>query len=354
MANINKALNRWKEVILIAAFIRCLLFIIPIIIPPQIDNPFITWVQWDGPHYIDIARDWYQPKGEESLWIVFYPLYPISIKLFNFLINDFSISSVLVSIIFSFFASILLFEVTLLDFSKKAAILAVWFLNIFPTAYFLQASYSESLYLSVSLATIYLFRKKHFNLAGLMGALSTMSRINGLFLLPTLLLEGKRAREGIITLLLTPLGFLFYLVTNYLTFNDPFYFLKPLYSNWYKKFSLPWIGISNLYSSIPQFNDPLFYAYLSEMISLLLVAGLGIYVFFKIRRSYGLYMILNFLLFTSTSFVMSTPRYSLILFPIFITLGQIKSNYLLLLISIIFFLLLLYFTIFYTQARWAF
>lgn len=354
MANIRRALQRWKEVIIIIIFIRCFLFITTLTIHPQIDQLFNSWVQWDGLHYIDIARNWYQATGEKSLWIVFYPLYPILIRLINFLINDFPTSAVVVSLIFSFISSILLFEITLLDFSKRAAILAVWFLNIFPTAYFLQASYTESLYLSVSLATIYLFRKKYFILAGLTGALSTMCRINGLLLLPTLLLEGRKKREEIITLLLIPLGFLFYLLINYLTFNDPFYFLKPLSSNWHKEFSLPWIGISNLLSSMPKFNDPLFYAYLAEVTVLLLIASLGIYVFFKIRKSYGIYMFLNFLLFTSTSFVISTPRYSLILFPIFIILGQIKSKYLLLLISIIFFLPLVFFTILYTLGRWAF
>ena len=353
MANLNKPFQRWKEVILITIFIRCLLFIIPLIIHPKLNNLFDFWVQWDGPHYIDIAKSWYQGVGEESLWIVFYPLYPILIKLFNLFIGDFSASAVVVSIVFSFTSSILLYEVTLLDFSKKAAIRAVWFLNIFPTAYFLQASYTESLYLSLSLATIYLFRRKYFMLGGLMGALSTMTRINGLFLLPALLLEGGK-RKGIITLLLTPLGFLFYILINYLTFNDPLYFLKPLDSNWYKRFSFPWIGISNLYNSIPHFNDSLFYAYFSEALTLLLIATLGIYVFLKIKRSYGLYMLLNFLLFTSTSFVISTPRYSLILFPIFITLGQITNKYLLALISMIFSLPLIFFTILYTLGRWAF
>ena len=50
----------WKEVIIITALIRTFIFIIAIIASPQIGNPFSLWVQWDGPHYIDIAKNWYQ------------------------------------------------------------------------------------------------------------------------------------------------------------------------------------------------------------------------------------------------------------------------------------------------------
>ena len=41
----------------------------------------------------------------------------------------------------------------------------------------------------------------------------------------------------------------------------------------------------------------------------------------KLRPSYRVWMGLNWLLFVSTSFVLSVPRYTLTLFPIFILMG---------------------------------
>ncbi len=38
----------------------------------------------------------------------------------------------------------------------------------------------------------------------------------------------------------------------------------------------------------------------------------------RLRPSYAVWMTLNLLLFTSTSFILSVPRYSLTLFPLFI------------------------------------
>lgn len=353
MANINKVLYRWKEIIIVTATIRVLLFTFPIILNPQIANLSYSWVQWDGPHYIDIAKNWYQTAGEPALFIVFYPFYPILIWLFHFSANNFQIAAILVPLIFSFAASIALFELVSLDYNKKTALLAVWFLNIFPTSYFLQASYSESIYLTVSLVSIYFFRTNSMFKSSVVGILATMTRVNGIFLLPLLFLETKRPRQ-ILPLFFIPLGFLFYLLINYFTFGEFFYFTKPLASNWYKRLDFPWNGITNLIHSLPPLHNQLAYAYYAELIAIITILLIGIYTLIKIRVSYSIYVFLNLLLFTSTNFIMSTPRYALILFPIFITLGLIKNKFLLTLISIIFLSLLFYLTYLYTQGRWAF
>lgn len=356
MANFSNLLSRWKEVIIITFIVKLLLLSIPAINNPYLSNLFYPWVRWDGPHYIDLAKNWYQKGGEQSLWIVFYPLYPIMIKIFNFFVNDFASSAVIVSILFSFSASILLFELTLVDFNKKVSLMSVWFLNIFPTSYFLQASYTESLYLSISLLTVYLFRKKLYFPAGTTGLLSSMTRINGIILIPLLLIEEKISKKNLLALVSILLGLLSYLSINYFTFGQFFYFIYPLSSNWHKRFEWPWIGLNNLISSIPNYNNPLFYAYATEVSAVVLTFFLSIYIFLKIRKSYAIYTFLNLLLILSTSFVVSTPRYILILFPLFIAFANIsKSNKIIFaLISLLFLILLIFFSVLYTQGRWAF
>lgn len=354
MTNINKALQRWKEIIFITMLIKLLLFIVPLISSPQSINLFIFWIRWDGPHYVDIAKNWYQTAGEPALFIVFYPLYPILIWLFNFITNNFQVAAILVSVIFSFTASVALFELILLDYTKRTALLAVWFLNIFPTAYFLQASYTESLFLTLTLLTVYFFRKNNFLTSGIFGALATMTRVNGILLLPLLFLETKKIGKNLLTFLLLPVGFLIYLLINYLTFGNLFYFTKPLTENWFKTISWPWIGLRNLFNAIPSFTNPDFYIRFSELVVIIFITIMIFVVYFKIKKSYALYMFLNLLLFTSTSYILSTPRYALSLFPIFIALGMINNRKVLILISVFFLSLLFYFTYLYTQGRWAF
>ena len=175
---IQNSLNRWKEIILLTLLIRTVLFIFPLFFDNNLESFFSRWVRWDGPHYIEIAENGYQTQGEPALFIVFYPFYPLLIRILSFITAEFQMGAILISTFFSIVAAIILYELILLDFNKKTALLAVWFLNIFPVSYFLQASYTESLFLSLSLLCLYFYRTGMFVSAGVAGALSTMTRIN--------------------------------------------------------------------------------------------------------------------------------------------------------------------------------
>lgn len=352
MDKLNKLFWRWKEVLLITLVIKLLLIMISLIIYPSSD--LVTkWNIWDSTWYLQIAESGY--SGQDSqLVIVFYPMYPLIIKVLSFLTVNIPIASVLVSIIFSIISSIALFELTLLDFSKKVAILSVWFLNIFPTAYFLQAGYTESTFLAFSLLTVYFLRKRYDYLSTIFGVFSSLTKFNGLLLIPILLFENGKNFKRILYLFSPVIGFIIYLGINYRIFNNPFYFTNPLSSNWNKELDWPWNGLKNLVSSMAPINSLDFYIYFSEAVAILLILFFGIYIFIKVRRSYGVYILVNFLLLTSTNFILSTPRYALILFPIFITLGTIKNIKIIISISIISISLLLLFTSFFIGGKWAF
>lgn len=357
-------LQRWKYVLILTLTVRLTIFSISLFNNlNQSDILYyniLSWIRWDGPHYIDIAKIGYQTSGDGANFIVFYPLYPALIKIMTFLTADFNLSSILISLICSFISSILLYELALIDFSKKVAMLSVWFLNIFPTSYFLQASYTESLFLSLSLLSIYFYRKQT-SLAGISGLFTSLTRINGLTLIPYYLSElfsqkvnWKRLTSASIVSFLTLSGFLIYLFINKIVFGDFFYFIKPLSEHWYKNFEWPWIGITKLVNFISYQDKELYFIFLGELLAIIFSAFFTILTLIKIRLSYGVYMLTNLILFTSTNFIMSTPRYMLILFPIYFALGKINNKLLIFLTSIIFIGLLIYLSLIYTQGKWAY
>lgn len=362
MLMITKLFSRWKNVILISVSIKVFLFLFAILNnKPDLKDIINIWSRWDAPHYLEIAKNGYLNQGEQSLFIVFYPLYPLLIKIIALIAQDYIFASILISLIACIIAAILLYELTLLDFSKRNAILAVWFFNIFPTSFFLQAGYTESLFLALSIGSVYFFRRESVAASAFLASLSSFTRINGLLLIPLFLAEVdfknfnmKKILNIIYICYFSLFGFLSYLLTNYLFFGEPFYFVKPLTENWYKKLEWPWIGITNLINFIPNYQNPDFYIFLSEFLSIIFIILIIPFVYFKVRKSYAIYMVVNLLLFTSTSFILSTPRYTLILFPIYIYLATIKNKILLFLISCIFIFLLYHFSSLYTQGRWAF
>jgi hypothetical protein len=76
---------------------------------------------------------------------------------------------------------------------------------------------------------------------------------------------------------------------------------------------------------------------------------------FWLRPSYAIWMTGNWLLFTSTSFILSTPRYTLTLFPIFIMLAKVGKHRLVTAIlsawSLAFYM---FFAALYSLGRWAY
>ena len=56
----------------------------------QVDGSKVleVWNRWDAPHYLDIARQGYVSTGEESRWIVFYPLYPWLVRAASLVLRD--------------------------------------------------------------------------------------------------------------------------------------------------------------------------------------------------------------------------------------------------------------------------
>jgi len=80
-----------------------------------------------------------------------------------------------------------------------------------------------------------------------------------------------------------------------------------------------------------------------------------IYSFFRIRFTYSLYALANWLVITSTSFFTSTPRFILTFFPIFIILALLgrkkEINSAIIFISLIFYALFLSMFVWF---RWAF
>ncbi len=194
------------------------------------------WNRWDAPHYLDIARQGYVSTGEESRWIVFYPLYPWLVRVAAFVLRDYLLSAFLVSALASVAAALLLQRLAALDEDERTARAAVFFMLAFPTAYFLHVGYTESLFMALALGSFLAARRRAWHVAGILGALAALTRVNGLLLIPALAAEayarvprrradGSRARSGHGSRS-SASGFIVYLALNEYALGDPFAFLE--------------------------------------------------------------------------------------------------------------------------------
>ena len=166
----------------------------------------------------------------------------------------------------------------------------------------------------------------------------------------------KRMKKDILWLTLIFLGFLLYLIVNYLTFGNPLEFLQIQKENWAKTLDFPWKGLSVAWRST-RWRSPADSVLVGWAEVIFGVFGflLTIWVSIRLRVSYGVYMLITWLIVTSTSFWLSIPRYTLSMFPLFIALslfGRSRGiNYLITFFSLLFFGL---FLSLFIQGRWAF
>lgn len=322
------------------------------------------WARWDAESYLYIAESGYTDTGPKRFLLAFFPLYPLLIALVSAVLKNTILSAFVVSGLASIMLGLFFRLLVKLDFSEKTARRAVLFLFIFPTSYFLHIPYTESLFIALAVGCFWAARTEKWIFAGLLGMLACQTRINGMFLFPALLFEiweqyntEKRINRRWLAIFLIPLGFVSYLTLNYFVTGNPLMFLEYQRQNWGKYVRLPFDGLWGKYqtmivqspanSNIVGFQELLFVA----------IGFFSIVLGWKyLRNSYRVWMIANWILFISTSFILSVPRYTLTMFPIFILMSLAsrqdwKVNVLFTTWSVLYLAL---FTSLFVKGHWAF
>jgi len=341
------------------------------------------WSRWDAPHYLDIVVFGYRavddgsligPNGYRSvypgdlpLYIVFYPLYPWLSTAVNALVGDPLVSAFVVTTAASLFVAPLLYRLVRHDEEAGVAMRAAWFLLIFPTAYFLHIGYTEALFMALVLGSFLAARIERWWLAGLLGGLAALTRVNGLILVPALAAEAfmqwlarppgeRRLRVEWLAIGLVGVGFGIYLGLNLAVYGNPLEFLRIQDDHWFKSLAPPWEGIVGIFDWIG--NQDADNALMLGWMELLFVAiGLAgtIHAAFRFRPSWFAWMAGNWLLFVSTAFVVSVPRYALTLFPLYASLAVLSRRTLVLVaLSAVSIAGLVYFTGRFATGVWAF
>jgi hypothetical protein len=310
-------------------------------LPPLtiLQNQFVhPFAPQDSQHYIDIAREWYvsDPNLDHYNFIVFFPLYPILIRLITFDFSYAGVSALLISNVSSIIALFYLFKLAKLDFDSNVAVKAVLFLSIFPTAYFLAVPYTEGLFFALAISSFYYARLGKWPLAGVLGFFASLTRLGGLLMLPVLIIEylhqsGWKPRKLVsfntLWICMALLGFLTYLNINYQTTGDAFKFVEIEKVHWFSTLD-PVKGLTTAISWATNAAPP---QNLLLGIAPITFAVFGLFMiiaaaWLRLRPSYIIYMLLTWMLSISYSFWISPPRYIMAMFPMFIVLGILSRR----------------------------
>jgi Gpi18-like mannosyltransferase len=335
------------KLILIASVIRFLWVAIGFISYASVSNPNVNDLGLDTVYfkyvaapfaygdvnwYMDIAQNGYEQKpfttDEKSNW-AFYPLWPLILRLGNLIVPNMLLWGMIASTTFFLGAIFYLYRLILLDFEEEVAFHTVLLVILFPVAYFTFRPGPESAFLFLVVASLYYARRKTWVLAGLLAALATLTRFQGLLLLfPFLFIymrqfkTVKKHDPGILSLLLVPISqFLFMLHLYFKSGNLFAGFL--IQKAWDNELSFPMHGVIKFF-----FRPHLISYYgwdlaILSVLFILLALGITVYLTRKpgIPPEYLVYTILSLLLIVSRDNTNASLRYMLPVFPLFLGLA---------------------------------
>jgi len=313
------------------------------------------WYRWDTGFYLHIAKEGYCISCPT---LAFLPTYPSLIRVIGKLLGgQYLLAALFISWSAAFGACFLLEERFAQKVDQKTAVRGIRNLLFFPTAFFFFAGYTESLFLFLVLFAWRSADRGQWLLAGVVGALATMTKFVGIVLvLPFGLIWLKNWRWNKLTnlfpLLLLPIAYL-----GWAKFATSIYKISPFEvqtEGWYSHFDWPWVGILGSVKKV--FSKP-WHDTLSTQLYVLavVVAIFSIYWWLK-RKSYpeSIYMavviFISLVKITDAGLLGSVSRFVLILFPMYLTfakLGQ-KPRFDRIFLTISIFLWMIYSAMFFT------
>lgn len=300
---------------------------------------------WDASHYMGIAQYGYSSYLTDGvpLAIVFYPLYPMLLRVFHLVISDYRLCGVLISFLTYAVGCCYFYKLIVRDFNREIAKTAVVLISVFPFAFFFGYTFTESLFFMVSAMCLYYIRGHKWWMVGLVGIAGTLTRTQGLLLVVPAMVEicvaykplkllrkhkFKRFFQEVVgnalKCCLLFIGTGIYLFINQVVTGNPLQFFVYLREHW-----------SQTLCSFPDTLDYLLYyvqASFSEVTSInmwgptivicilcIIIAGYGM---LKHKSTYMIYLFVYCLLTFSASWLLSGCRYTLNALPLYIIVAE--------------------------------
>lgn len=307
----------------------------------------VVWLKWDAFHYLFIAQNGYvSSPHEKAVLIAFYPFYPLLIKLCWFFLRNYIIAAFFVSITALVAACIYMYKLVEMTYDSNTADKTVLFLLVSPFSVFFGLILTESLFLLLTLAFFYYLKKQCWVISGIIGCLAAFTKNQGILLLVPYFMEAitniaqQRNTSTLASYIVLgikkmfpacfiPIGFLLYLLINYIFLGDPFKFLEYQQEHWHNSFGFFAENIRGMIAQATTYSN---YGYRFSLMVLQPIvffsALLSIFaaIIKKIPVSFTAFNMAFLLVSFSPTWLLSAARYSTALFIVPMLLAIFSTN----------------------------
>jgi len=306
------------------------------------------WAHWDGRWFSHIAVNGYDTDTATA----FFPLYPFVLRVGTEVGLGVAIAGVVVSTLATLAALYFVFELGRKWYDERAALAAIMILEFFPTAFYLNAVYSDALFLALSAGCVWAIQvRRQLLLAGAFAFLAALTRnIGGLLILP-LAYEWLRSRRefgwsGLVGVAAPVLGVLTYALYLWRRSGDPLLFSTAYEENWDRAVGNPLVTLRDAFAHA---HDGVSYfaparvletasttppTLLSNTLNVLFFGFACCALVLAVRRVppgvllYAIPAALGPIVLNDTRGLplISYPRYVLVVFPLFLAVGAVLAR----------------------------
>jgi hypothetical protein len=204
---------------------------------PTLNVPNALGQGWDGYWYVKIAQHWYPHhlvnEMGGSRW-AFFPGLPALIRLVVSVTGlSYANAAIVVTSVFGLASAVAVFLAVREVFGTTIANRTVLLYVFFPTSYVLSMAYSEGLFVTLAALCLFALSRKSFVIAGLCAVAASLTRNFGVVLVVCVaavaipaILEGKERVRALIGLLISPVGFVGWLIYSWREAGTPLAFMK--------------------------------------------------------------------------------------------------------------------------------
>jgi hypothetical protein len=291
------------------------------------------WARWDTQWFVRIAEHGYDVAREAP---AFFPLYPALMGALGRVFGGhYVVAGVAVSLAAAFVAFLLLYRLAEEQLGPDGARRAVLYLAVFPMSLFLQAAYSESLFLALAIGAFVLAERGRFGSAGIACGLALLTRSAGIALLPALVLLAWPSRAALARLAVAPLMFVAYPLLLWAWVGDPWAWLDAQERIWHRDLSAAgplggiWDALTKWHPSGTEVQHAAM-VNLESLAFLVLFVALTVVAWRRLGAPYGLFAALSLVLPLSVPSerwpLLSLPRFGLVVFPFFLALAVLGER----------------------------
>jgi hypothetical protein len=310
--------------------------------------------QWDVGFYVTIATHGYPAHATGAAqttaraFYAFGPLYPALVRIAHDISGiGYITSSEIVSTAGLVVALAALWKLVDLEVGPRAADGACVMLLAWPSAFFLVATYPESVTLAAATLAFLVARRGRYLAAGLFAAAATMGKYYLVLLVLPLAMEVWRAPrapedwragrdlEWLSPLRVTAARLTAVVAPTFLTvvawgayqkahFGEWLAFIHSQ-AQWHRHVSWPWTSIGHAVSDLVHWRlldtSTASVVELFDLVTVVLLAVAAVMTYIRIRPSYGVLLGLAWCVFVFQTILLSESREVLVLFPFFAALG---------------------------------